>query len=902
MNTVHPDYRTEFAARQAHYLNRLMEQPQEMARQLMELLGARTYRAIVVYPEAVPWEPQQRPHHMLREMARRGYLCFFCESFEGEYGWREVEPNLILLRGEAHLLPALRSEAPIVLCTWMIQLAWADLLPHKVLWYDLLDAPELFALYDEAMLARHRLTVRSADVVTYSARPLERYLENRAEAAYVPNAAFPEHFAAARGADLASVPDDLAPIVAGGAPVVGYFGALESWFDAELLDEVARRRPEWQFVLIGENRLPGLRPARPNVHFLGPKAYGQLPGYGCFFHAGIIPFIVNETTRCISPVKFFEYAALGLPVVSAPLPEIVPHRSDWVLLASSADEWEEAIERALQPETQRLAGEQGPPFALRNRWTDRLALVRRQFEARPGAWRAFAGDRPTGKVAVMTATFLDYEGERFYSGGAERYLLDLSRVCRQLGLDFAIYQYGNYAWRRRVRDVDVISLSRGGQHARSYSVPAIRMFCRLFREQTDGRASLAIYSAHFNAWPHGAGTPSIGIIHGVAWDSPDARLRDGADFWGRNRRFIEGARLCDTIVSVDTNSANWFQTIDFELGRNVRVVPNYVEIEHFTPRDGYLHPRERLVILFPRRLYRPRGLYLALDVVDRILERYPHVDFHFVGNGEPADTEHVERKRLKWPDRIRRYALPLEEMAQAYREADIALIPSLHSEGTSLSCLEAMACGNAVIATRIGGLTDLVIHDYNGLLIEPNAEALHDAIRELLDRPEKLAALKRRAVEVATVFSKRRWERNWRTIVEAALQRGGRDAGRKRTLDRGQLVEIYLPAPPPQNGRFGEVVTALLERGDTVYLRIRNFAHKQAYSFGRLQWMNWTESAFADPDWVLAHRSVREEVPRRVDAVWNEGGEWEWTSSSRPLSIAPAPRSSSASSTPAEGR
>ena len=53
-----------------------------------------------------------------------------------------------------------------------------------------------------------------------------------------------------------------------------------------------------------------------------------------------------------------------------------------------------------------------------------------------------------------------------------------------------------------------------------------------------------------------------------------------------------------------------------------------------------------------------------------------------------------------------------DEMNKAYQNADITLIPSLYSEGTSLSCIEAMACGNAVIATRIGGLSDLIINDF----------------------------------------------------------------------------------------------------------------------------------------------------------------------------------------------
>ena len=58
-------------------------------------------------------------------------------------------------------------------------------------------------------------------------------------------------------------------------------------------------------------------------------------------------------------------------------------------------------------------------------------------------------------------------------------------------------------------------------------------------------------------------------------------------------------------------------------------------------------------------------------------------------------------------------------MPQVYRYADIVLIPTKAAEGTSLSCLEAMASGRAVIAGCVGGLSDLIVDGYNGLLLRP---------------------------------------------------------------------------------------------------------------------------------------------------------------------------------------
>lgn len=75
-------------------------------------------------------------------------------------------------------------------------------------------------------------------------------------------------------------------------------------------------------------------------------------------------------------------------------------------------------------------------------------------------------------------------------------------------------------------------------------------------------------------------------------------------------------------------------------------------------------------------------------------------------------------------------------MPEVYRRADIVLVPTCYSEGTSLSCLEAMASGCAVIATNVGGLPELIINRFNGLLIAPEAEALAEALTQLIEQPE----------------------------------------------------------------------------------------------------------------------------------------------------------------------
>jgi glycosyltransferase involved in cell wall biosynthesis len=104
-------------------------------------------------------------------------------------------------------------------------------------------------------------------------------------------------------------------------------------------------------------------------------------------------------------------------------------------------------------------------------------------------------------------------------------------------------------------------------------------------------------------------------------------------------------------------------------------------------------------------------------------------------------------------------------MHDAYRRSDIVLIPTVASEGTSLSCIEAMASGKAIIATHVGGLSDLVIDRYNGLLIEPRASQLEEALETMIGDPELRAACGRRARHLSEVFSIEHWRERWRRIL-----------------------------------------------------------------------------------------------------------------------------------------
>ena len=172
----------------------------------------------------------------------------------------------------------------------------------------------------------------------------ERQLQRNPETHLVRNGADFAHFSHTNGT---------APEVRSFAgPVVGFAGNLTAEkVDFDLLEAVARARPEWSLVLVGppaENARGQLDRlgALDNVHALGFRPYEELPAYVSGFSVGVIPYRATAYTRNCSPLKVYEYLAAGKAVVASGVPELSGMEPD-VTLADRPEAFVAAIESAL---------------------------------------------------------------------------------------------------------------------------------------------------------------------------------------------------------------------------------------------------------------------------------------------------------------------------------------------------------------------------------------------------------------------------------------------------------------------------------------------------------------------------------------------------------------------------
>ena len=287
----------------------------------------------------------QRPQHMAEQLAAFGHRVFYLSTTfvqADEPGFKLLErpaPNLFLvqlrlpgkhpriyedlLRGKPlrRMLAAVEeliAAAGLGRLVTLVHLPFwrplAQALPGSLLVYDCMDHHAGFSTNSDRMIEEEDALVKRADLVVTTSAGLSETIGRQAPNLVVRNAAATEHFGR-QPETLAYVSD---------RPVVGYLGAVAEWFDTDLIVNAAKRRPGWDFVLVGATAGCDVAEMRrlANVKLVGEVPYDEAAAWVHSFDAALIPFKLNDLTRCTNPVKAYEYLAAGKPVVATALPEV----------------------------------------------------------------------------------------------------------------------------------------------------------------------------------------------------------------------------------------------------------------------------------------------------------------------------------------------------------------------------------------------------------------------------------------------------------------------------------------------------------------------------------------------------------------------------------------------------
>jgi UDP-galactopyranose mutase len=227
-------------------------------------------------------------------------------------------------------------------------LAISDHFNPIVIIYDCMDELSAFKFAPPTLKERESELFVKADLVFTGGYSLYEAKKHRHPDVHAfPSSIDVAHFNKARvyvvdPEDQASIPH----------PRIGYFGVLDERMDLELVEGIAKRKPDWNIIMIGpvvkiaEDSLPRLS----NIHYLGMKSYAELPNYISGWDIAMMPFAHNESTRYISPTKTPEYLAAGKPVVSTPIIDVLRQygRGGLVNIAGTSEEFVRVTSLALE--------------------------------------------------------------------------------------------------------------------------------------------------------------------------------------------------------------------------------------------------------------------------------------------------------------------------------------------------------------------------------------------------------------------------------------------------------------------------------------------------------------------------------------------------------------------------
>jgi glycosyltransferase involved in cell wall biosynthesis len=303
-------------------------------------------KTIFIFTETVEWTFMfQRPQQLATEFSKKEnviVLYLTLQKFDDFYIYKKINDGLFLFSSlfldKLNLLlddcrnKILLIEKPRIYRT-------IRNIKYDFLIYDIIDDISFFADYSEKLICVHNEILTKADLTIATATNLYNQAQPFSKKLILANNACDYNFF--HNAKTTLINKEIKERLKSYKCVLGYYGALSHWFDYELIKNVAIKRPDWVWLLVGSElgnstRDSGIK-TLPNVICTGAKSYKNLPYYINDFDIQTIPFIINDITLSTSPVKLFEYMATGKPILTCDIPECRKYKS--VYIYDNADDF-----------------------------------------------------------------------------------------------------------------------------------------------------------------------------------------------------------------------------------------------------------------------------------------------------------------------------------------------------------------------------------------------------------------------------------------------------------------------------------------------------------------------------------------------------------------------------------
>lgn len=207
----------------------------------------------------------------------------------------------------------------------------------------------------------------------------------------------------------------------------------------------------------------------------------------------------------------------------------------------------------------------------------------------------------------------------------------------------------------------------------------------------------------------------------------------------------------------------------------VTTILNGVDLSRFHPngrreqvRSEFNIPPEAVLCVTIGRFLPDKGLQYLLRAARQVLDRRKDVYWLLAGRGPLEQEMHELAHSLKLGDNVI-FAGFRTDVVDLLAAADLMVVSST-CEGCSVAILEAMACGRAVVATRVGGTPEIVEHGQTGLIVEPRRpDQLAEAVQSLADDPSRRGRMGREGLERSRRFTVERMVRRFEEVYEELM-------------------------------------------------------------------------------------------------------------------------------------
>lgn len=366
---------------------------------------------------------------------------------------------------------------------------------------------------------------------------------------------------------------------------------------------------------------------------------------------------------------------------------------------------------------------------------------------------------------IIYKNYLNPNGEGMSIGGIQTYVSNLIKVLHNIGYYTVVHQRGDISFHHKIDEKTEIY---------GYEWPAkkirgqYKMIYQKVKGQINPTEDILVFGCESMAVKTDGRVPVFGVQHGISWDIPMqglSKTKYAIEYLKKQYHAWETAKRIknvDHLVCVDCNFINWYKALVPCPQLKMHYVPNFSEV----PDKPFEKPnsKEGINIIFARRFMPQRGTRLFMKVAQRILNDHTNVRITIAGSGP---DEKLMKENLGKNPRVQFIRYQSHESLQIHADKHIAVVPTLGSEGTSLSLLEAMAANCAVVCTNVGGMTNIIINDYNGVLIEPEEEALYKALKRLIvDNHERQILALHGHETLVSSFSLIKWQNSWMEILQ----------------------------------------------------------------------------------------------------------------------------------------